>query len=131
MQAVHFVGLPEGDLALAEATVYLALAPKSNALYVGYGEVKSDAQKTVAEPVPLHHDSADHGSIYQGLPVSVFLGRKYNQNTIPNCRRLTSGDSPYAPSDRGLLPDFEFAGPGLQFSSRRSGLLHTPSQESA
>ncbi len=54
MQAVHFVGLPEGDLALAQAAVYLALAPKSNALYVGYGEVKSDAQKTVAEPVPLH-----------------------------------------------------------------------------
>ncbi len=54
MQAVHFVGLPEGDLALAEATVYLALAPKSNALYAGYGEVKDDAQKTVAEPVPLH-----------------------------------------------------------------------------
>jgi putative ATPase len=54
MQAVHFVGLPEGDLALAETTVYLALAPKSNALYVGYGEVKEDAQKTVAEPVPLH-----------------------------------------------------------------------------
>ncbi len=54
MQAVHFVGMPEGDLALAEAALYLALAPKSNALYVGYGEVKSDAQKTVAEPVPLH-----------------------------------------------------------------------------
>ncbi|HZT69992.1 MAG TPA: replication-associated recombination protein A [Terriglobia bacterium] len=54
MQAVHFVGLPEGDLALAQAAVYLALAPKSNALYVGYGEVKADAQKTVAEPVPLH-----------------------------------------------------------------------------
>ncbi len=54
MQAVHFLGLPEGDLALAETAVYLALAPKSNALYVGYGEVREDAQKTVAEPVPLH-----------------------------------------------------------------------------
>jgi putative ATPase len=54
MQAVHFVGMPEADLALAEAAVYLALAPKSNALYMGYGEVKSDAQMTVAEPVPLH-----------------------------------------------------------------------------
>src|SRR6266700_2310758 len=54
MQAVHFIGMPEADLALAEAAVYLALAPKSNALYMGYGEVKSDAQKTVAEPVPLH-----------------------------------------------------------------------------
>ncbi len=54
MQAAHFVGMPEGNLALAEAAVYLALAPKSNALYVGYGEVQHDAQKTMAEPVPLH-----------------------------------------------------------------------------
>jgi len=61
MQAVHFVGLPEGDLALAQAIVYLALAPKSNALYTGYGEVKGDAQKTVAEPVPLHLRNAVTG----------------------------------------------------------------------
>jgi len=61
MQAVHFMGLPEGDLALAQATVYLALAPKSNALYTGYGEVKGDAQKTVAEPVPLHLRNAVTG----------------------------------------------------------------------
>jgi putative ATPase len=54
MQAVHFVGMPEGNLALAQAAVYLALAPKSNALYAGYGEVQSDVQKTIAEPVPLH-----------------------------------------------------------------------------
>ncbi|HEV2178087.1 MAG TPA: replication-associated recombination protein A [Terriglobia bacterium] len=54
MQAVHFLGMPEGNLALAQATVYLALAPKSNALYTGYGEVQRDAQQTVAEPVPLH-----------------------------------------------------------------------------
>jgi len=54
MQAVHFIGMPEGNLALAEAAVYLALAPKSNALYASYGEVQKDAQETVAEPVPLH-----------------------------------------------------------------------------
>ena len=54
MQAAHFVGMPEGNLALAEAAVYLALAPKSNALYVGYGEVAQDTQKSLAEPVPLH-----------------------------------------------------------------------------
>ena len=61
MQAAHFVGMPEGNLALAEAAVYMALAPKSNALYVGYGEVKSDAQDTVAEPVPLHLRNAVTG----------------------------------------------------------------------
>lgn len=54
MQAVHFTGLPEGDLALAEAAVYLAMAPKSNALYVGYSEVREDVQKSMADPVPLH-----------------------------------------------------------------------------
>ncbi|HEY4658130.1 MAG TPA: replication-associated recombination protein A, partial [Gemmatimonadaceae bacterium] len=53
-EAYDFLGDPEGELALAQATLYLALAPKSNALYTGYGEVKNDAQKTVAEPVPLH-----------------------------------------------------------------------------
>jgi len=54
MQAADFVGLPEGNLALAEAAVYLALAPKSNALYAGYGEATEDLQHTIAEPVPLH-----------------------------------------------------------------------------
>ena len=72
MQAVHFVGLPEGDLALAQAAVYLALAPKSNALYTGYGEVKSDAQKTVAEPVPLHLRNA-----VTGLMANVGYGKGY------------------------------------------------------
>lgn len=54
MRAVDFIGMPEGALALAEAAVYLALAPKSNALYRGYGKVLEDVQKTIAEPVPLH-----------------------------------------------------------------------------
>jgi putative ATPase len=53
-QAVHFVGMPEGNLALAQAAVYLALAPKSNALYAAYGDVQADVARTVAEPVPLH-----------------------------------------------------------------------------
>jgi putative ATPase len=52
--AVDFVGMPEGNLALAEAVVYLALAPKSNALYTAYSEVQQDVETTVAEPVPLH-----------------------------------------------------------------------------
>jgi putative ATPase len=52
-QAVHFVGMPEGALALAQLVVYLSAAPKSNALYVGYGAAASDALETRAEPVPL------------------------------------------------------------------------------
>jgi putative ATPase len=53
-EAFHFIGLPEGKLALAQAVVYLALAPKSNALYLGYGQAADDALKDVSEPVPLH-----------------------------------------------------------------------------
>ena len=52
--AIDFLGMPEGALALAEAVVYLAMAPKSNALYIAYGEVLEDVEKTSAEPVPLH-----------------------------------------------------------------------------
>ena len=53
-QAVEQVGMPECELALAQAVVYLALAPKSNALYTGYGEAKRDVANTSDEPVPLH-----------------------------------------------------------------------------
>jgi putative ATPase len=52
-QAVHFIGMPEGALALAELTVYLAAAPKSNAVYLAYDEAARDAMQTRAEPVPL------------------------------------------------------------------------------
>ncbi|HTV54296.1 MAG TPA: replication-associated recombination protein A [Terriglobia bacterium] len=101
MQAVHFVGMPEGDLALAETAVYLALAPKSNALYTGYGEGKRDAQESLAEPVPLHlrnavtglmshfgygkgyqyaHDAPDHLTQMQCLPDGL-KGRRYYRPT--------------------------------------------------
>jgi putative ATPase len=71
--AMHFLGSPEGDLALAQAVVYLALAPKSNAVYTAYGEVLDDIEATAAEPVPLHLRNAptklmkslDYGKDYQ------------------------------------------------------------------
>ena len=53
-QAVHFVGMPEGNLALAEAAVYLATAPKSNSVYRAYSEVRKDVRQTGSLPVPLH-----------------------------------------------------------------------------
>jgi putative ATPase len=53
MGAFHFIGLPEGKLALAQATVYLAVAPKSNALYAAYGRVAEDVARTRNEPPPL------------------------------------------------------------------------------
>jgi putative ATPase len=60
-EAFDFIGPPEGYLALAQAAVYLSLAPKSNALYTGYGRVREDLQQTIAEPVPLHLRSAVTG----------------------------------------------------------------------
>ncbi len=98
MQAAHFIGPPEGNLALAEAAVYLALAPKSNALYVGLNEVSKDAQESLAEPVPLHlrnpvtglmasfgygkgyqyaHDAPDHLTDMRCLPESLKDRRYY------------------------------------------------------
>ncbi len=52
--AVDFIGMPEGNLALAQAVVYLSVAPKSNALYTAYGAVQQDVENTAAESVPLH-----------------------------------------------------------------------------
>ncbi len=71
--AMHFLGQPEGGLALAQAVVYLALAPKSNAVYTAYAAVQADIEKTAAEPVPLHLRNAptrlmkqlDYGRDYQ------------------------------------------------------------------
>jgi putative ATPase len=53
-EAVHFIGLPEGNLALAQAAIYLATAPKSNSTYRAYAKAKEDVEKTQNEPVPLH-----------------------------------------------------------------------------
>src|SRR5438128_1503836 len=59
--AVDFLGMPEGNLALAQAAVYLAIAPKSNALYTAYSDVQQDVERTAAEPVPLHLRNAPTG----------------------------------------------------------------------
>jgi len=75
LQAFQFIGLPEGELALAQVAVYLATAPKSNALYAGMGRVKGDIRKTGSLPVPLHIRNAptrlmkDLG--YAGCPCST------------------------------------------------------------
>jgi putative ATPase len=103
-QAVHFIGMPEGNLALAEATVYLATAPKSNSLYQAYSRVQEEVKQGSAESVPLHlrnpvtplmkqmgygkgykyaHDYPGHFVEQQNLPDSL-QGKRY-----------------YAPSDQG------------------------------
>jgi putative ATPase len=64
--AVDFIGMPEGNLALAQAVVYLSVAPKSNALYTAYRDVQQDVERTAAEPVPLHLRNAPTG-LMKGL----------------------------------------------------------------
>jgi putative ATPase len=72
-QAAHFIGMPEGNTALAQAAIYLATAPKSNAVYLAYTRAADDAERQVAEPVPLHLRNAptklmkqlDYGKDYQ------------------------------------------------------------------
>ena len=104
-QACHFIGMPECTVHLTQAVVYMAMAPKSNALYVAYGRARKDALEQLAEPVPLvirnaptklmkeldygkgyeyAHDTADKLTAMQCLPDSL-LGREY-----------------YAPTEEGL-----------------------------
>ncbi|HTW58475.1 MAG TPA: replication-associated recombination protein A [Terriglobales bacterium] len=68
--AVDFIGMPEGNLALAQAVVYLSVAPKSNALYTAYGNVQQDVEQTAADPVPLHLRNA---------PTKLMKGLGYGQ----------------------------------------------------
>ncbi len=68
--AVDFIGMPEGNLALAQAVVYLAVAPKSNALYTAYGAVQQDIEQTAADPVPLHLRNA---------PTALMKGLNYGK----------------------------------------------------
>ena len=103
-QAVHFIGMPEGNLALAEAAVYLATAPKSNSLYEAYSRVQKEIKRGSPDSVPLHlrnpvtplmkdigygegykyaHDYPEHFVEQQNLPDSL-QGRQY-----------------YSPSDQG------------------------------
>jgi len=70
--AVDFLGMPEGNLALAQAVVYLAVAPKSNALYTAYAAVQQDVEQTAAEGVPLHLRNAP-----SGLMKGLGYGRNY------------------------------------------------------
>ena len=70
--AFDFLGIPEGDLALAQAVVYLAVAPKSNALYTAYGAVQEDVERTAQQPVPLHLRNAP-----TGLMKSLGYGKGY------------------------------------------------------
>jgi putative ATPase len=105
MQAADFVGPPEGNLALAQAAVYLSLAPKSNALYTGYGSVTKDLENTRAEPVPLHLRNAP-----TGLMKNIGYGKGYQyahdvEDKVADMECLPeslAGKTYYRPTDQGF-----------------------------
>jgi len=104
-QAFHFIGLPEGELAIAQAAVYLATAPKSNSLYAGYGQTKDLIHKTGYLPVPLHIRNAptrlmkelDYGKDYKYA--HDYEGAFVSQDYLPD---KLQGKILYHPTDAGF-----------------------------
>ena len=104
-EAFDFLGAPEGHLALAQAAVYLSLAPKSNAVYVAYGNVLEDVRKTEADPVPLHLRNA-----VTGLMKNIGYGEGYqyahdSEDKVTNMTCLPdnlSSRTYYKPTDQGF-----------------------------
>src|SRR5882724_10459842 len=105
MQAADFVGPPEGNLALAQAAVYLSLAPKSNAVYTAYGDVMDDVHRTEADPVPLHLRNAATPLMEN---IGYGKGYKYAHNFEEKVTNMSclpenlSGRSWYKPTDQGF-----------------------------
>ncbi len=103
-EAIDFLGSPEGDLALAEAVVYLCLAPKSNAVYTAYGAVQAEIEHTRQEPVPLHLRNAptklmkqlDYGKDYKYAHDEE--GRVADMDCLPDSLR---GRTYYHPTQEG------------------------------
>jgi putative ATPase len=105
MQAVHFLGIPEGDLALAQAAIYLAMAPKSDAAYRALGAVQKDVESTIAEPVPMNLRNAvtpsmkawGYGEGYQHA--HQFEDALTDMECLPPS---LAGRRYYYPTDRGM-----------------------------
>jgi putative ATPase len=103
--ATHFLGMPECNTALAQAVVYLAAAPKSNAVYKAYGAAARDATTDVADPVPLHLRNAP-----TGLMKELGYGRDYRYahdeaegvSAMSSLPKRLEGRRYYEPTDRGV-----------------------------
>jgi putative ATPase len=106
--SVHFLGMPEGNTALAQAAIYLATAPKSNSVYVAYTRAAEDAGRQLAEPVPLHLRNAP-----TGLMKELGYGKGYRyahdeETGVADMDCLPAslkGRQYYEPTDRGFEKD--------------------------
>jgi len=121
-QAVHFIGMPEGNLALAEAAVYLATAPKSNSLYQAYSQVQEEIKQGTSESVPLHlrnpvtplmkemdygkgykyaHDYPEHFVEQQNLPDSLEGKQYYTPSDQGYEKQITNRLKSWRPEKKG------------------------------
>jgi putative ATPase len=109
-QAIHFLGMPEGALALAELVVYLALAPKSNAVYKAYGAVRQDVDSTRNDPVPVHLRNAPTGLMRDlGYGKGYRYAHDYDEGIVAqqNLPENLAGRRYYQPTDRGFERDLD------------------------
>jgi putative ATPase len=108
--AVHFIGMPEGNTALAQAAIYLATAPKSNAIYTAYSAAAEDAHRDVAQPVPLHLRNAPTPLMKS---LNYGKGYKYAHNEDDAIADMSclppalEGRTYYEPTDRGVEKDIK------------------------
>jgi putative ATPase len=104
-EATHFLGMPEGNTALSQAAIYLATAPKSNAVYMAYNTAAADAHTEAADPVPLHLRNAPTKLMKE---MEYGKGYQYSHNEADAVAAMTclpeslAGKKYYAPTDRGF-----------------------------
>jgi putative ATPase len=104
-QAVHFLGIPEGDLALGQATIYLAAAPKSDASYQALNRVMEAVENHRAEPVPLHLRNAPTGLMKSWGYGSGYQHAHKFEDALTDMECLPeslAGTRFYEPTNRGL-----------------------------
>jgi len=128
MEAFKFLGHPEGELALAQAVVYLATAPKSNSIYSAYGKVQQLVKKSGSLPVPFHIRNAPtrlmkdlgYGKDYKYAHnyTDAFVGQEYLPDKL-------KGRLFYAPTDRGYEKVIKQRLDGW----RRRQVKHMPGEE--
>jgi putative ATPase len=103
--AVHFIGMPEGNTALAQAAIYMATAPKSNAVYVAYTRAAQDAHRDLAQPVPPHLRNAPTKLMKE---LGYGKGYRYAHDEADGISEMTclppalEGREYYQPTERGL-----------------------------
>jgi putative ATPase len=123
--AVHFIGMPEGNTALAQAAIYLATAPKSNAVYRAYGAAAEAAERDAAEPVPLHLRNAPTKLMKQ---LEYGKGYRYAHDEAEGVAEMDclpenlKGRKFYEPTDRGFEKEIKRRLTGwAEIKRRRSG----------